>query len=63
MTKKCSVRGCKSEIVVKIHKLCRPHYMRYHSKGHPGGPFIPRKTRLKVYEPEIEETKMEAKGD
>lgn len=60
MTNKCTVRGCRNQIEIKLHKLCRGHYMRYRNKGDPGGPFIPRKTRLKVYEPLVEEKKMEA---
>lgn len=64
MSNKCTVRGCRSQIEIKLHKLCRGHYMRYRSKGDPGGPFIPRKTRLKVYEPNGDEIKMEeATGD
>jgi len=55
MINKCAVRGCKNKIEVKLHKLCRGHYMRYRSKGDPGAAYIPRKNRLKVYEPEVEE--------
>lgn len=58
MTRKCSVHGCRKPIEIKIHRLCRGHYMRYRSKGEPGSAFIPRKTRLKIYDPA--EEKMEA---
>jgi hypothetical protein len=61
MTNKCAVYGCKKPIEIKLHKLCRGHYMRYRSKGEPGSAYIPRKTRLKVYQPD--ENKMEAQKE
>jgi hypothetical protein len=49
MSKKCCVKGCDREWVVKKHQLCRTHYMRYRNKGDPGDGRIVPKTPIKPY--------------
>jgi len=45
----CIVQGCRRAVVVKIHRLCRAHYLRYWKYGSVGDSAVKVRQKLKPY--------------
>ena len=59
--KKCQVEGCKRNIAVVKHGLCKAHANRYYWKGHPGSGEILKRKRHAPFNPVMSENIQTAK--